>query len=382
MIIGDGGAGANLQKTAFGELAVAENQIHAGWAFPYNINPTQVRSFTFKDGSVTHEDNFAVLDSGVEIAATAEVETVGALTYTPGIGATVRFTAIFDTPRAGTTQIIGIGGSFDGLFFGYDGVQFGVLRRSKGVDTWAYQADWSEDPKPALDHTNGNVFAIVFQWLGFGAQYFYMEDEDGALTEVHRIRYANKHVETSVDVPSLPGYMAVENVSGGTAVSMRSPSLSAMSQGESFPVSFTTPIGYSSTTAVSSGSNYLFTISNPFEYESKLNRLYFEPAIFTISNDTTQAATFLVILDAVLTTPSFTDIDLAVTPAEVDVAAAAYTGGTEIIAVTVAKESGDHFDLGSLLDGFKLWPTSQITFVCEARGNGDVDVGLTFRSRV
>lgn len=52
--------------------------------------------------------------------------------YRPGQGVIVRFTARFGTPVAGTTALIGIGTPNNGLFVGYDGEEFGFLKRSGG----------------------------------------------------------------------------------------------------------------------------------------------------------------------------------------------------------------------------------------------------------
>jgi hypothetical protein len=368
--------------TVFGELSVAQNQVQTGWNFPYNLNTTKIRQITANGGSISHSGNFAVVSTGTDAAGKAEVRTEGQIAYTPGIGALCRFTAIFDDPVADCTQIIGVGDDDNGFFFGYDGLNFGVLRRARGVDTWTYQEDWNIDRHTTINPQIGNVYQIGFKWLGFGDQYFSIAKGTGDVELVHQIKYANRNSETSVDIPSLPMMMSVTNTGNTTDVSMRSPSAVAFSEGEAFPIAFTTPIGYEYSEAVSTGANYLFSILNPPTYLTKDNKLYLEPALFTFANDTIKPLTIRIIFNATLTTPSWVDIDTGKTPAQADTAAAAFTGGTEIISATLGRESGLVLDLTSILSGEKLWADSTITFVADAQANGDTTSSLTFRSRV
>ncbi|KAG5182997.1 hypothetical protein JKP88DRAFT_272962 [Tribonema minus] len=59
-----------------------------------------------------------------------------------GVGRAVRVTAAcaFATGTANASQLIGIGGTDNGLFFGYNGTSFGVCVRSNSVDTWTAAA--------------------------------------------------------------------------------------------------------------------------------------------------------------------------------------------------------------------------------------------------
>lgn len=368
--------------TVFGELSVAQNQVQTGWNFPYNLNGTKIRQSTANGGTVTQSGNFAVVSTGTNAAGAAEIRTEGQIAYTPGIGALCRFTAIFDDPVADCTQIIGVGDSDNGFFFGYHGLQFGVLRRANGVDEWIYQDEWNIDNHTTLNPQVGNVYQIAFKWLGFGDQYFSIAKGTGDVEPVHQIHYANRNTETSVDIPSLPMLMSVTNAGNTTDVSLRSPSAVSFSEGEAFPVAFTTPIGYSRIESLSAGSNYLFSIRNPDTYQTKSNKLYLDLALLTFANAGTQPVLLRVIFNASLTTPSWTDIDVDKTPAQADTAAAAFSGGTEIITFVVGQSSGTVIDLTSILQGEKVWPGTTITFVAVAQASGASQTGLTFRSRV
>jgi len=73
-----------------------------------------------------------VVGTSTTTSSIAAYETKQIVKYDPGEGVEVRFTARFTSGVANTTQLAGIGDSEDGLFFGYNGTSFGVLRRTGG----------------------------------------------------------------------------------------------------------------------------------------------------------------------------------------------------------------------------------------------------------
>jgi hypothetical protein len=384
LVVFSGDLTKNLEKSAFGELITANLEAFTGWSFAYNINPAAIRQTVLFGGIVSHIDNFAQISSGSDPNGVAFIRTEESMSYTPGTGARIRFTAIFSEPQAGATQLIGVGDTQDGWFFGYNGLEFGILRRSNGQDFWTKKSDWSEDTKPLLDTTKGNVYEINFQWLGFGAQYFSMENDNGDLELVHKIIYSNTEINTSVDIPSLPISMGVANNGVNTTpVTIKSPSASAFAEGEAFPRPFTALVGYDyPITSLPIGDNYLFSIRNPSSYEGKDNRLYLDPALLTLALDGTRAVTFRVLLNATLTGESFVDVLTGVTPAQVDTSAVAFSGGLEVLSLSIARNNTAILDLGALFDS-RLWADSTLTLIATVDQTGsDVAVGFTFRSRI
>lgn len=121
-----------LPLTAFGELAVAETTPVVQLQFPYNINTGQVVSFPGNGGSVTNGDGHANVSSGTSSDGFALVLSRDVIKYNSGQGALARFTAKFTTGVADSEQIAGAGNNLNGFFFGYDGADFGVLRRTGG----------------------------------------------------------------------------------------------------------------------------------------------------------------------------------------------------------------------------------------------------------
>ena len=121
------------QRTAFGEQSVAEPTPVVQLQFPYNINTDLVEKRENNAGSITQSDGMAVMQSGASANSAAHMLSRIPLKYNPGQGALVRFTALFTTGVANSIQVAGIGEVGDGLFFGYNGATFSILRREKGV---------------------------------------------------------------------------------------------------------------------------------------------------------------------------------------------------------------------------------------------------------
>jgi hypothetical protein len=120
-------------KTAFGEGSVAEPTPVVQLQFPYNINTDLIEKRENNLGSITQADGMAVMQSGASANSAAHMLSRIPVKYNPGQGALIRFTALFTTGVANSVQVAGVGEVGDGLFFGYNGTTFSILRREKGV---------------------------------------------------------------------------------------------------------------------------------------------------------------------------------------------------------------------------------------------------------
>lgn len=121
------------QFTAFGEQSVAELHPVFQGEFSYNINPKLYRSLV-NSGAATVDTNRAKLSTGAAANQSSQIVSRFPIKYRPGQGGLVRFTAVFTTGVSNSTQIIGVGDTSDGYFFGYNGADFGILRRYGGAN--------------------------------------------------------------------------------------------------------------------------------------------------------------------------------------------------------------------------------------------------------
>lgn len=124
---------ASAQKSAFDEVLTAEATPSVQIQFPYNINTDLIEKRENNLGTVTQADGMAVMQSGAAANSAAHMLSRVSLKYGPGQGALVRFTALFTVGVADSVQLVGIGEVGDGLFFGFNGAVFSILRREQGT---------------------------------------------------------------------------------------------------------------------------------------------------------------------------------------------------------------------------------------------------------
>lgn len=140
--------------------------------------------------------------------------------YVPGKSMQIVLTGIFGSPKANVNQYIGYGDDLNGLFFTYQGTEFGIVKRSSvsgsPVDVFYSSTasvannGWSIDrldgkgpSGKTIDLTKAQIFIIDFQWLGVGRVRFSL-DIDGVIVPVHEILNANSVDSVYMKTPSLP----------------------------------------------------------------------------------------------------------------------------------------------------------------------------------
>jgi len=122
-----------LQLNAFSELLVSELTPIMNVEFNYNLHEDLVTTKLNK-GSASIDSNRLKLSTGAVANQSAQLLTRIPIKYHGGIGARARFSALFTLGVINSTQVIGVGDSGDGYFFGYDGSAFGILKRNGGVN--------------------------------------------------------------------------------------------------------------------------------------------------------------------------------------------------------------------------------------------------------
>jgi hypothetical protein len=358
--------------TAFSDLRTAELTPQAHITFEYNINPKIVNTSTANGGTVTQADAMAVVKTSTNAAGEASFDSIRLLKYRSGLGALARFTGLFTTGVANSSQGVGVGNSENGFFFGYDGAAFGILHRIDSVDTWIPQTTWNLDVLDGtgrsgmtIDPTNINVFEITYQYLGAGMISFYVEDDStGDFTPVHRIQYANSNTTPSLYNPALPlGAFAV-NTGNTSDLTVKSASMSAFVEGKDIVTGPSQTFGSSVTTASELA---VFTIGNKTTFASKTNLVNGIMKGLSCANDSNGIATFTIYEDTGLGgVPVYADIDTNGSVMESDVAGTTVTGGTVIASFSVGKDSGTKFDLASL--GIIMKPGSIYTVSAQTAG--------------
>lgn len=149
--------------SAFGTLLVSDMTPSVQLDFVYNYVNTQTGvATTANSATVDGNGGRLRLQSGTNAAGSAIFNSRRIAKYRPGEGMLARFTAVFTTGVASSTQIAGVGNTVDGYFFGYNGATFGILHRNNSSDTWIAQSAWNGDKFKLGATANGSpAFAAI-----------------------------------------------------------------------------------------------------------------------------------------------------------------------------------------------------------------------------
>lgn len=197
-------------SSAFGTFETAELTPVIQGDFVYGLN-TQIWSPAVVSGTGATVDTNASrlrIQSGTANNGYAYVQTKRSIRYRAGQGTVMRFTPLFTTGVAESIQLWGVGtiasnAPYDGYFFGYNGVDFGIAHYIAGTPTWVKQVDWN-GTAITWDKTKGSPVMIKYPYLGYGNIFFYVQNPTTSFwTLVHVIRYANSSTATQLTNPSL-----------------------------------------------------------------------------------------------------------------------------------------------------------------------------------
>lgn len=119
-------------KTAFGEALVGQLYPVIQETFAYSINSYKFKTRANQSGQASVSSAMCVVETGAAANSSCCVQTIARLKYEAGMGCRARFTGLFTTGVANSTQMIGIGDAGEGFFFGYNGTSFGVCHRKGG----------------------------------------------------------------------------------------------------------------------------------------------------------------------------------------------------------------------------------------------------------
>lgn len=231
----------NFPLTAFGELSTNVVNPILQLSFTYGISNQIVKTIVTGSGTVTTADGMVNVSSGSASSSSGAMTSLKTIKYRPGQGMVIRFSCIFTAGVAGNIQLAGGYDIDNGIGFGFNGTSFGVFKRSAGVTIWIPQTLWNVDKfdgtGPSGANINfgsgfGNVFEIQYQYLGFGALKFKVEDPaTGKFKIVHIIRYANTSMVPSFINSSFPLCIESTNTTNTTNISVKTASIFAGVEG-------------------------------------------------------------------------------------------------------------------------------------------------------
>ena len=211
------------------------------------------------------------------------------------------------------------------------------------VDTWIPQTTWNQDKmdgtgrsEMTLNKLVGNVFKIQFQWLGFGAINFFIEDQqNGTLVLVHQIKYTNANTIPSLGNPNLSLYAQSINTTNTSNVQVSVGSMGAFVEGVSGNLDIRNSI--SSTKSGLLAETNIMTIRNNSTFVSKTNRTRITVDNISLLNQSSQEGIFRFYLNPTVGgSPSFTNINANTSVVAYDTAGTTITGGRLLLGVHMA----------------------------------------------
>ena len=377
----------DVPKSAFGLLKVEQDVPAIQIDFVYNNSTQLIIPTTSNLGTVSNSNAMVELNTGAAANSYAIVRSRRFVRYRPGQGVNVMFTSVFTPGVVGSMQLAGVGTDAEGLFFGYSGSNYGILRRSNGIDNWTFQNDWNVDrmdgkmgSSQVLDPSKGNVYRITYQWLGYGMLFFLIEDgSTGGFVVVHKIKYANNFTVPSMLNPSLPVRYEVKNTTNTTPIIMKSPCACAMVEGIRSFLGFTFGIDNTKTITSNLVLTNIITLRSKTVYSGKANFIPVFLRLLSVGSDGTKNSIIYIIKTAnVAGTPVWTDVNTIDSVVEYDTAGTTVTGGLQIAAFTFGKlesRTQSLLDLDIYLDpGDTLTMAAKLT----ATGSSDVSASLTW----
>lgn len=356
----------------------------------------EVRTLTITQGSGSNQNISITLDgntkTGIAVTnsnnatttanqiANADFSTTGSGWSAYATGNKVEFIAWNAASRTGTYSLSGssIGGSF--------------VRTVAGrtpQESFTPQTGWNIDGYNGtgkslvnIDPSKGNVYQIRWQWLGFGAIVYSIENPStGILETVHRERYANTHTLPSVSNPTLPLYYGVHNTNNNSNITIYSGSIGGFVDGKE--TRFGIRKGVSALkTNINGTERPIITLRNKIIHSNQINRI--KSKINFVTQGSTHSSPVIVnyYLNSTLTNASFNDVDNN-SNMQYDTSANAFSNGTLLFSVYLPSGSKELLSLIEDLHGTIMPPGSTITITARAETNqllqsGSVFIGINF----
>lgn len=385
--------------TSFGDLRTAELSPQFQGSFEYTVDNTDLNTNTeVNGGTVTQANGMGVMSTSTTTASTALFSSKQHARYRSGLGAVVRFSALFTTPVATTEQYIGladeIGSSAafkNGYMIGYDGTTFGLHRFQNDSKISVNQTAW-DDPLDGtgpsgmtLDQTKLNVFFIQYQYLGAGPIHLFVEMPDGQSMLVHTIQYPNLFTEPSTHNPNFHYMMWVNNAGTTSDLILKSASYSYFVEGKTDLIELHQPINASGKVEKTSVSTEvaIFTIRNKSIYASKTN--FIDILILGAGASIDAAAAnnlgaVRIVKNATLGgVPAWSNINTTNSVIEIDITGTTVSGGKELGAGLLSGQN-DALRVPIVQDKVILNPGDTLTIAgSSAPNNATIDAQMTWR---
>ena len=296
------------------------------------------------------------------------------------MGGLVRFTAVFTTPAAGSTQLIGLGTSENAFCLGFVDTDLVIRRPSDSVHTNETSNKFNYPLSVNIDFTKGNVFEINYQWLGFGLIRYSIEDpKTGIFKPLHDIRFANTSEVPSLINPTMPVMSKVENTTNNTNIVLKTASSMAFREGAYIPTvdPLTLFRSFSSGEVTVTTEVPILSVRAKTTYQSVTNLIHPMIGALSLSSEGNKGVSFKVYVGGALTGASWSDYSTNTSSLESDTSATVLTGGAFVFDYNLAKSDALTDQVSDF--NFELSPGQIFTVTATSTQTNDVTVSLLFQ---
>lgn len=290
--------------------------------------------------------------------------------------------SVWVADQLGSTIIISAesDGAKSGTYTYSHATSTGTIAQNKAgvtkTSTHIPKASWSESQldswSTTFDPSNGNVYKIAYQYLGFGDIYFSIENPDtGRFELVHIIKWANANTRTNLNQPSLRAGLYAVSIGSTTDLVVKCASFQCAVQGKVFKTR--NPRATKNTQSVSSSFTNVLTIRNRRTYNSIYNQVEIEPINISLSSESSQNVEIEVRTNATFSgDTNFANVGTNLV-SDVDTTANTVSGGTLLTAFTL----GSKGTLNANLRDFEIRIPPSLTFTISARVTSGASSNVT-----
>ncbi len=244
-----------------------------------------------------------------------------------------------------------------------------------GVDpteTFIPRSSWNGFTPDGFDPLKGNVYAVTFQYLGFGNALFYIEDgQSSQFNLVHTIRNANTVLAPVLRNPNLYLTLESRNTTGAAAVPVTTASIAAFIDGQVAP-----PVGQFAeavTRSILAGvETPVLTVRAGLVFAGRSSTCQLDITKISAAADGNKPVTIRLYKSMTLTSAVFTSVSPS-SCAAYDVSASSASGGTLVYSFSLAKSGSSGEDLSDLA----LFLQSGDLFTITAQSTNASDVSVT-----
>ena len=237
------------------------------------------------------------------------------------------------------------------------------------------RSSWNGSTPVGFDPLKGNVYAVTFQYLGFGNALFYIEDgPTGQFVLVHMIRNANTVTAPVLRNPNLYLTLESRNTTNATAVSLVSASMAAFIDGIVGPP--VSQFAASVTRGILAGvETPVLTVRANTVFRGRSSTGQLELTKLSVAADGNKPVTVRLYKGGTMVAAQF----VAVSPdscAAYDTLASSFSGGTLVLGSALAKSGNsteDVTDLSLFLQAGDIY-----TVTAQSTNASDISVALSW----